>query len=863
MTDQPISAPVGRGRWRIRPLWVGGAVVAVVLPLVVARVGTQKLILSPETLSEQRSHGTWRHMFDLNGVAAAIPLPLWAFALVAAGVIGFPYAWLVARALPDRGYGLSRVIGLLLMTWVVWWISSLRLLPFTRAAIAAAIVVVTAGSVAITILHRDELATWVRANWRLVLVEEGVFWLFFAAALYVRWSNPDLWHATRGGEKPMDFAYFNAVTKSSFFPPFDPWFAGGQMNYYYYGFVQVAALAKITAIPPALAYNLAIPTLVGLLASTSFCAGLGLGSVAKRARRAPYVVAALATLFVTAFGNLGEIRVLRSWLHQDIPIEWWFWNPTRVIHPGVGEPGPITEFPAFTYIYGDLHAHAMALPLAALALALTIAIVRDPGGLRVLSPTLGLLALTLGALWVTNTWDFPTYGFIAVCGAAIAAVRSPRSLRALATLVAVAVGLIALAYLAYLPFHLHYEAVFEGFQRWEGRRTRFFDYLTVHGLFLFVIVSALVVQLASARDLGSVARTYRLGLRSWQRIGRFRELRGALVRGGPLHRAGLAAVAASLMLVVVCGAAGLWPEAAALTIATLAVLAWPVRARVGVDVRDQALRRLVIVFVVVGLALTIAVEFYVLRNIDIGRTNTVFKLYLQVWLLFALAAAVSVATVYDRMPSLRRSLRESWRLAFVLLLAVAALYPLLAAHAKIGDRFDSSVGRTLDGTAFMKKAVFSDKAVAMPLAYDRDAIRWMQEHVDGSPVVAEVNTAPTLYGWEARYAMFTGNPTIVGWDYHQRQQRPSQSELVRDRVNAVQKLYRTKDAAIAYRILNRFDASYVVVGPLERAYFPQGTAKWAAGEGRYWTLVYENPGVQIYRVESADATAAASSSGDS
>jgi uncharacterized membrane protein len=267
-----------------------------------------------------------------------------------------------------------------------------------------------------------------------------------------------------------------------------------------------------------------------------------------------------------------------------------------------------------------------------------------------------------------------------------------------------------------------------------------------------------------------------------------------------------------------------------------------------VSATNQALRRLLVVFVVVGLALTIAVEFYVLRAIDIARTNTVFKTYLQVWVLWGLAAAVSVGIVYERLQDIRSWLRESWRIVFVLLLASAALYPILAAHAKFKDRFDTSVGRTLDGTAFMRKAVFVDNGSSMPLVWDREAIFWMLEHVNGSPVVAEANTAPVLYGWELRYAMFTGNPAIVGWDYHQRQQRPEESELVGERVNDVQTLYRTASAVRAYRILSHYGASYVVVGPLERAYFRSGTAKWARGTGRFWTLAYSNPGVRIYRV---------------
>ena len=850
MTNEPLTLPArGRG-WLVRTVWIPAAVVAVGLPIVLARLGTAKLMLPTEVFDAQRMHGTWRSMFAPDGILAQAPVVTWTVTLLAAGLIGFPYVWLAARSLPDRGYALSRVVGLLLVTWVAWWIASLRLLPFTRSTIVAAVLILAAGAAAIAIARRSELLDWLRAHWRVVLVGEGVFWTLFTAVLFVRWSNPDLWHATRGGEKPMDFAYLNAVAKSSSFPPYDPWFAGGQMNYYYYGFVQIASLAKITAIPPAVAYNLAIPTLAALLGSASYCAALGLASSARRLRP-PLVLAVLAALFVTVMGNLGELRVLRSALHQSVPVEWWFWNPTRVIRPDEGEPGPITEFPAFTFIYGDLHAHAMALPLAALAVALTVALVRGAGDRTSMPPAIGLLGLVLGALWVTNSWDLPTYALIALCGLAVATLSVDRSRRGLVRLAAGFAGLVGVAYLAFLPFHRHYASVFEGVTRWQGSRTGLTDYVTVHGLFLFAITSALVVELAYARDLGGVARSYRIGLRRWDRFGRFRDLSRALVRPGLAARVAIRAVPVAALVAVLCTWLGHWPAATAIAVGTLALLAWPTRRVKDVDVRAQALRRLVIVLVLIGLLLTTAVEYVVLRNIDIGRTNTVFKLYLQVWLLWALAAAVSVGAVYEVLPRIRPSLRESWRVGLAVLLAVACTYPLLAARAKIDDRIDPSVGRTLDGTAFMRTAVFSDKDVAMPLTHDRDAIAWIQEHVDGSPVVAEVNTTPVLYGWHGRYSMFTGNPTIVGWDYHQRQQRPPQSSEVQTRVADVQTMYRTTEPRVAHRILTRYGATYVVVGSLERAYFPEGAGKWLKGVGRYWTLAYANPGVQIYRVVSA------------
>ena len=113
-----------------------------------------------------------------------------------------------------------------------------------------------------------------------------------------------------------------------------------------------------------------------------------------------------------------------------------------------------------------------------------------------------------------------------------------------------------------------------------------------------------------------------------------------------------------------------------------------------------------------------------------------------------------------------------------------------------------------------------------------------------------------------RYSVYTGNPTIVGWDYHQRQQRPPMAPRVQQRVRDVQLAYRTTDPAAAYRILDYYGARYAVVGPLERAYYPGGTAKWTLGEGRFWTEVYANPEVRIYRIRPS-AAASSRSAGSS
>jgi YYY domain-containing protein len=830
----------------------GLAALGLVGVAVVARIGSRTLELGAHERAVQEAHGTWARMFSETGLVERFPIALWVLALAVVGLIGLPYVWLAAASLPDRGFALARPIGLLLVTWLVWWAASLRLLPFTRGTIACAAAVVGVGAAAIASAHRRELVAWARTRWRLLAAEEALFWTLFAAFALIRWSNPDLWHPTLGGEKPMDLAYLNAVVKSTHFPPFDPWFAGGQMNYYYLGFVLVGVLVKATSIVPTVAYNLAVPTLAACLGAATFTATLALVDRPRRHGRllSSTLVALLGALLATVLGNLGELRVLRQSLQRSVPIEWWYWNPSRVIHHPPTEPGVITEFPSFTYLYADLHAHAMALPFTATALALSFAILLDRRELGRGSAVLlfGLLALVLGALWPLNTWDFPTYVLVALVALNLAGLRraGSASLRALLGPALQGLLLVALAYVAFLPFHRAYDGVFDGVARWHGSRTPLNDYLTIHGLFLYLIGSALVLDFWTSRDANGVVRTVRLSLRSWDRIGRFRQLRRLLVERRRAFLLGSRATAAGLLAAGLLALAGLAVPALVVALGTVTALAL-VRRRGSRD-DSSHLRQMALVLVFVGLALTLAVEFLVARNIDVGRTNTVFKLYLQVWILWSVAGAVAVASVYERLSRLTRAARVAWRLGFIALLGAAALYPLLATRAKVDDRFDSSVGRTLDGTAFMERAVFTDHDVAMRLAYDREAIRWLQAKVVGSPVVGEMNTSPTLYGWGNRFAMFTGNPAIVGWDYHQRQQRPKQSEQVTQRIKDVQTAYGTTKPDVAYDIFRRYGVEYFVVGQLERAYLPAGQAKWAAGAGRLWTLVHINPETQIYRM---------------
>ena len=116
-------------------------------------------------------------------------------------------------------------------------------------------------------------------------------------------------------------------------------------------------------------------------------------------------------------------------------------------------------------------------------------------------------------------------------------------------------------------------------------------------------------------------------------------------------------------------------------------------------------------------------------------------------------------------------------------------------------------------------------------------------------MVAEGNTAPNQYRWGSRVSVYTGLPTIVGWDWHQTQQRFGERDAIKKRLADVTALYSTTDQAQAARILQDYNAKYIYVGELERLYYPrEGLAKFPRMRDRGIVLVYTNPEVDIYQV---------------
>lgn len=354
---------------------------------------------------------------------------LWYLVSSVSGWLAFPLAHHFLPALPDRGYSISRALGWLLWGYFFWLFASLGLLRNeTSGILLAGSMVATASAWTLRKGRWRELLTWLRGRIGLIVSVELVFLVAFFGYAVVRAANPD----ATGTEKPMELAFINAIIHSPDFPPHDPWLSGYAISYYYFGYVLVALLAKITGTLGSVAFNLGIVLVFALCAISSY----GLLYNLLQARRAAgstfsspeisienhgeenqhrlkgffagVLPPLLGPIFLLLVSNLeGFLHVLHTrgifwkvnalggwssifWTWLDIkdlsqppslPFKWvpdrfwWWWRASRVIqdYDLMGQPKEIiNEFPAFSFLLADLHPHVLVMPFTFVCLALAL-----------------------------------------------------------------------------------------------------------------------------------------------------------------------------------------------------------------------------------------------------------------------------------------------------------------------------------------------------------------------------------------------------------------------------------------------------------------------------------------------------------
>lgn len=318
----------------------------------------------------------------------------WLLVIELIGLIAFPLGFALLPRLADRGYLVAKPLGLLLLSWPLWLLGSLHLVPTTPYTLWGTLALFSVASGWYAIRHREEIAEFFRRERHVILIGEGMFILVYLAWVLYRAYDPSI----NTTEQPMDFAFLNASVIANFFPPEDPWLRGSDVPYYYFGYLMMGNLTELTFIPSRISYNLALALIPALAATAAFGLVYNLirahGASALRAVGFALLAPVLLLLVSNLEGILEFVR-LREWgtasfwewlgIKDLVPVEtssWrptdggWWWRGTRVID-SLGPQGnsldyTITEFPFFSFLLGDLHPHVMSVPFILLFLTFSL-----------------------------------------------------------------------------------------------------------------------------------------------------------------------------------------------------------------------------------------------------------------------------------------------------------------------------------------------------------------------------------------------------------------------------------------------------------------------------------------------------------
>ncbi len=716
---------------------------------------------------------------------------LWWLFIQALGLACLPLTFSVFANLPDRGWALSKALGVLSFCFLVWFPLTLPALlpgaptlPYSRLALLIFLLLLLAVNGWLLRYRWREILRVMRAHTGYILLCEALFAGAFALLIWIRAFVPDIY----GTEKFMDEAFVSAIMRSPHLPPNDPWLSGYAINYYYLGHFIVATIAKLLGTSPAVAFNTGIALVFALMAVNLFGVTSDVVTLlrAHRQRRAgagaqvrqnllaaaPFGMAAVLLSLIC--GNLygasqwlaqlgvglsfasGVVNVLalaltgaslyglvwrliplvRRWRSSGagtlslgrvigaavfaaasiVLLPWclsriagmaaWFgaawpqmshwlghpqlwasydwYAPSRAVRSTGSYPN-ITEFPAFSFLLADLHAHVLVLPFTALALGVALNLLLARGrGLAAFGASTGWRALTLvsaaviiGGLYAMNGWDLPTYAGLALLCLAAQQWRAHGrrfSQALLLDVVTLATVEVVVGLVLYLPFIRSFSSPAQGIglippqvDNGQGQiitqpilpadRTSFADFWSVFGLFLVILGGYLVWQLA----LGLITR--------WRRAVETRRRRlsddwqasihpaeeAELDDAAQMHARAEEPLDVALTLVT-------WGLLAAL-IVVLFLLFVPyslvlIICLMGVAVcAVLAYRRLhqpgmafTLMLAGTALALVAACEVVYLRDVfqyqETFRMNTIFKLYYQAWTLLSVSGG---ALLYELM----------------------------------------------------------------------------------------------------------------------------------------------------------------------------------------------------------------------
>lgn len=683
------------------------------------------------------------------------------------GIIFMPVSLCVFKTLKDRGWIFSKSVGIAVSAWLVWFLSSCRIVKFNRTGIILSILICAVFNAGVLYyLKKNKKIDIDRNTVKHMAVLELLFFVMFAFWTYLKCFAPSGSCTT---EKLMDFGLMQAINRAEYMPAADMWYAGKPINYYYFGQFTAVFLSKLTGTGTEYGYNL----MLMMVAAFSFTMPFSIVSNAfsdlikvrewggENTRRfLPAAAGVLSGIAVSFAGNMQYViyaklvPVLRSMLGLDKMAEslgysfpeYWYSNATRYIgyHPET-EDKVINEFPVYSFVLGDLHAHVVNIIFVLTVTGILYAFIQqknsvsgEDDSLNLLkdacSPHLFLTAFFIGIFHISNYWDYPIY--FVVTGAVVL---------------------------------------------FSNIRKRGFIFYTLKLTFIqgiYIIIIAVLLSLPFTMSFEKISNRIRL-----------------CESHSPLYQ-----LAVLWLLPVLC----------VFMLLLTMVMEQKGKRSVKLLITDSEVSDLYMLTIgLCAIGLLIIPELIYVEDIYGGsfkRANTMFKLSYQAFILFGMT--MSYAIVRGIYGGKTRGKRV-FSLILLLCLLMTSGYFGIAAKNGFGYWTDSGNLKGLNGGEYLKDINIKDY----------NAANWINQNIEGSPVMLE--TYGDSYNPDyCRISASTGLPTILGWRTHEWLWRSSGTmeypEDMKERSIDTDIIYTSNDKDTVRELIKEYNVEYIYVGDTER-----------------------------------------------
>ena len=704
----------------------------------------------------------------------------------------------------DRGYYFSKALGIAVVTWLVYAFGTLYIAPFTVLTIMISLGLLFVIGVFVQFFVRNTEDAPPSFTFRSLLsfslfrqvmvfvLEELVFLALLLCWSWVKGHEPSI----RGLEKFMDFGFTQTILNAMYFPTPDMWFAGGTINYYYFGHIAMAVLTKLSGIDLSITFNLMLATIFAFTATMSFSIGYQLTQMnwipglarndSGKAKLKSFFSGLLTAFLVTMAGNMQTIYAFtKGYTGDDVQPFWtllwpwttffasldqgmtryWYANATRFI------PFSIHEFPSYSFVVSDLHGHVLSIPFVLLTIGVLIMMFMQKSedgsislkqGSQSVSSMFHLVfyGFMVGVLLMTNALDGPIYGLLFVAFILVSNVVS---------------------HLSNNGSHLKNFEIFSN----QNLRRIIFPILFVVGMVAITALPFLMHFSSFASGIGVNCPPQFL----------------ANLKIGPFLFEGIEKCQKSPLWMMWLLWGFFWFTGAFLFVKTL----WHTE-----FVRSKPFM-ILSVFFFFSIVLIIFPEFLYVKDIYPAhfRSNTMFKLGYQAFILWSIVSGFVISQIISNVKNQNSKLSYCARIVrfiFIVLLLpqlfLVCIYPIFSVRSYFNEL---RTYQGLYGLGWMEREY--------PEYWN--VVEYIKSVTLRGNIPVIVEADGESYTDYNQISAFAGVPTIIGWGVHEWLWRGTYDNVA-PRRDEVKQVYESADPVVIQSILQKYGVRYIIIGVNER-----------------------------------------------